>query len=259
MNDLRAGWVCLPIPMRNWPGYRRETQPLRRSGSFPSRPSPLRAEAMKTIALIDYGSGNLHSAARALRVASNNAKKTREIRITADPSAIAYADRIVLPGVGHFADCAENLRQHDGLVEAVNEAGMVRGVPFFGICVGQQLLATRGLEDGETPGLDWIPGDVDRIEPGEGLVVPHMGWNALSLHQDHPVLDSLGEDPHVYFTHSYAYRNPAQKDVAATTHYGEPIIAAVARDNLFATQFHPEKSQRVGLQILTNFVLWDPK
>ena len=214
---------------------------------------------MKTIALIDYGSGNLHSAARALRVAANNAKKTREVRITADPSAIAYADRIVLPGVGHFADCAANLRQHDGLVEALKEAVIDRGVPFFGICVGQQLLATRGLEDGETPGLDWIPGDVDRIDPGGKLVVPHMGWNALTLHQDHAVLADLGEDPHVYFTHSYAYRNPAQTDVAATTEYGETIIAAVALANMLADRIHPEKSQRVGLQILSYFVLWDPK
>ena len=214
---------------------------------------------MKTIALIDYGSGNLHSAARALRVAANNAKKTREIRITAAPSAIAYADRIVLPGVGHFADCAANLRKHDGLVEALKEAVLDRGVPFFGICVGQQLLATRGLEDGETPGLDWIPGDVDRIQPGGELAVPHMGWNALSFRQEHPILEGLGADPHVYFTHSYAYRNPAASDIAATTEYGETIIAAVARGNMFATQFHPEKSQRVGLQILSNFVLWDPK
>lgn len=214
---------------------------------------------MKTIALIDYGSGNLHSAARALRVAANTAKKTREIRITADPSAIAYADRIVLPGVGHFADCAANLRAHDGLVEALSEAVMDRGVPFFGICVGQQLLATRGLEDGETEGLDWISGDVDRIEPGQDLEVPHMGWNALTLRQEHPILQDLGEDPHVYFTHSFAYRNPAEADIAATTDYGETIIAAVARDNIFATQFHPEKSQRVGLQILSNFVLWDPQ
>ena len=214
---------------------------------------------MKTIALIDYGSGNLHSAARALRVAANNAKKTREIRITADPSAIAYADRIVLPGVGHFADCAANLRKHDGLVEALREAVFDRGVPFFGICVGQQLLATRGLEDGETAGLNWIPGDVDRIQPGGGLVIPHMGWNALTLQQDHAILEGLGADPHVYFTHSYAYRNPTASDISATTEYGETIIAAVARDNIFATQFHPEKSQRVGLQILSNFVLWDPK
>ena len=172
---------------------------------------------MKTIALIDYGSGNLHSAARALRVAANNAKKTREIRITADPLAIAHADRIVLPGVGHFADCAHNLNAHDGLVDALPEAVMQRGVPFFGICVGQQLLATRGLEDGETPGLDWIPGDIDRITPGDGLVVPHMGWNALTLAKTHPILADLGDDPHVYFTHSYSYREPEPDDIAATT------------------------------------------
>jgi len=214
---------------------------------------------MKTIALIDYGSGNLHSAERALRAAAILAERKREIRITSDPDAIAHADQIILPGVGHFSDCAANLRARDGLVEALTEAVATRGVPFFGICVGQQLLATRGLEDGETPGLNWIPGDIDRITPGGGLVVPHMGWNALELRQSHPILDGLGADPHVYFTHSYAYRNPAQRDIAATTEYGGTIIAAVARDNIFATQFHPEKSQRVGLKILSNFVLWEPK
>ena len=213
---------------------------------------------MKMITLIDYGSGNLHSAARALRVAANNAKKTREIRITSDPDAIANADRIVLPGVGHFADCAANLRSHGGLIDALTEAVQVKGTPFMGICVGQQLLATRGLEDGETEGLNWIPGDVDRITPGEGYRIPHMGWNALQIAKSHPVLADLGDDPHVYFTHSYAYRNPAQADVAATTTYGEPLIAAVARDNIFATQFHPEKSQTTGLKILSNFVLWNP-
>lgn len=217
------------------------------------------AGRMKTIALIDYGSGNLHSAARALRVAANEAKKTREIRMTSDPAAIAHADRIVLPGVGHFADCAQNLRAREGLIEALTEAVIERGVPFLGICVGQQLLATRGLEDGETPGLDWVPGNVDRIQPGHGLAVPHMGWNEINLHGAHPVLAGLGEHPHVYFTHSYAYRTPASEHIAATTTYGEEIIAAVARDNIFATQFHPEKSQRVGLKLLSNFVLWEPK
>lgn len=229
-----------------------------RAGLFSLWRVSVKAAGMKMMALIDYGSGNLHSAARALRVAANESKRKREIRITADPDAIANADRIVLPGVGHFADCAKNLRAHDGLVEALKHAVLDRGVPFFGICVGQQLLATRGLEDGETPGLDWIPGDIDRITPGGDLAVPHMGWNALELAQNHPILAGLGADPHVYFTHSYAYRNPAQADIAATTQYGEPIIAAVARDNIFATQFHPEKSQRVGLQILSNFVLWTP-
>ena len=213
---------------------------------------------MKTIALIDYGSGNLHSAARALRVAANNAKKTREIRITSDPDALRHVDRIVLPGVGHFADCAANLRAHGGLIEALTEAVQVQGMPFMGICVGQQLLATRGLEDGETAGLNWIEGDVARITPGDGYRIPHMGWNEIEIARPHPVLSGLGDDPHVYFTHSYAYKNPAEPDVAATTQYGEPIIAAVARDNIFATQFHPEKSQTTGLQILSNFVLWNP-
>ncbi|WOR15081.1 imidazole glycerol phosphate synthase subunit HisH [Hyphomonas sp. FCG-A18] len=213
---------------------------------------------MKTIALIDYDSGNLHSAARALRVAANEAKKTREIQITRDPDTIAYADRIVLPGVGHFADCAANLRKHDGLIEALEEAILKRGVPFFGICVGQQLLATRGLEDGETPGLNWIPGTVDLIKPGADYRVPHMGWNELTLTQDHPVLAGLGAEPHVYFTHSYAYTQIDEAHIAARTHYGTPLVAAVARDNLFATQFHPEKSQKTGLKILSNFVLWQP-
>lgn len=213
---------------------------------------------MKMIALIDYGSGNLHSAARALRAAANHAKKTREIRITNDPDAIANADRIVLPGVGHFADCAANLRNHDGLVEALSLSVHVRGVPFFGICVGAQLLATRGLEDGETAGLDWIGGEVDRITPGPGYRVPHMGWNALEIARPHPVLAGLGQDPHVYFTHSYAYRGAAAADIAATAEYGTPIIAALARDNIFATQFHPEKSQSIGLRILSNFILWKP-
>ena len=213
---------------------------------------------MKTIALIDYDSGNLHSAARALRVAANEAKKTREIQITRDPDTIAYADRIVLPGVGHFADCAANLRKHDGLIEALEDAILKGGVPFFGICVGQQLLATRGLEDGETPGLNWIPGTVDLIKPGVGYRVPHMGWNKLTLTQNHPVLEGLGEEPHVYFTHSYAYTQIDDSHVAARTEYGQSLVAAVARDNLFATQFHPEKSQRTGLKILSNFVLWQP-
>lgn len=211
------------------------------------------------IALIDYGSGNLHSAERALRKASLAGKKTREIRVTSAPDAIANADRIILPGVGHFADCATNLRAVDGLVDALEEAVIQRGVPFFGICVGQQLLATRGLEDGETPGLNWIPGDVDRIQPGPGYRIPHMGWNELKFPRRHPVLEGLGPEPHVYFTHSYAYKSASSDHVAATTDYGKAMIAAVARDNLFATQFHPEKSQSVGLKLLENFILWDPQ
>ncbi|MCF6329023.1 MAG: imidazole glycerol phosphate synthase subunit HisH [Henriciella sp.] len=213
---------------------------------------------MKTIALIDYGSGNLHSAARALRVAAHEAGTANEVTVSADPEIIARADRIVLPGVGHFADCAANLRAAKGLVEALTEAVQARAVPFLGICVGQQLLATTGFEDGETPGLNWIPGRVEQITPGEGYRIPHMGWNQLEITRPHPVLTGLGDDPHVYFTHSYAYRDPKVTDIAATTDYGGPIIAAVAHDNIIGTQFHPEKSQRVGLKILTSFVLWEP-
>lgn len=213
---------------------------------------------MKTIALIDYGSGNLHSAGRALRVAANNAKKTREIRVTSEPSAIAYADRIVLPGVGHFADCVNNLRARDGLVEALEEAVLKRGVPFLGICVGMQLLAEQGEEDGITPGLGWLPGTVSEIQPAGDLVVPHMGWNALQSNQDHELLSGLPEDPHAYFVHSYALTKCPDEHVLARTDYGGPINAMVAKDNIAGTQFHPEKSQAVGLQILSNFVLWNP-
>ncbi len=214
---------------------------------------------MKMIALIDYGSGNLHSAGRALRTAISAAGTDHQVTITASPDDIRQADRIVLPGVGHFADCAQNLRAVDGLVEALTDAVQHRAVPFLGICVGQQLLATRGLEDGETEGLNWIPGTVAEIEPGPGFRIPHMGWNSLDLHGPHFVLKDLGDDPHVYFTHSFAYRDAAPKDVAATTNYGTEIIAAVARENIFATQFHPEKSQAVGLKILSNFVTWAPE
>lgn len=213
---------------------------------------------MSEIALIDYGSGNLHSAARALRVAATASGATARIRITSDPDHVYTADRIVLPGVGHFADCAAGLRRLDGMVAALYEAVMQRGKPFFGICVGQQLLASQGLEDGVTDGLNWVPGTVDRIEPGPGYRVPHVGWNALELCQDHAVTHGLGEDPHVYFTHSYAFKEISDRDIAARVAYGQPIIAAIARDNIFATQFHPEKSQKIGLQILSNFIKWRP-
>ena len=212
---------------------------------------------MKTIALIDYGSGNLHSAARALRVAANAAKKTREIKVTSDPDAMRYADRIVLPGVGHFADCMANLAGHDGLIEALEAEVLKGGKPFLGICVGMQLMADTGLEDGETAGLGWVPGIVDRIAPAGALPVPHMGWNTLEG-LSHPLLDGLGPDPHVYFVHSYAFQTVKADHTVASTDYGGAFTAAVGRDNLFGTQFHPEKSQKTGLQILSNFVLWQP-
>ena len=213
---------------------------------------------MTTLALIDYGSGNLHSAERALRAAASLAGSDIVIDVTSNAGRVARADRIVLPGVGHFADCAAGLRAVDGMTDALEAAVISGGKPFLGICVGMQLMAKWGLEDGETPGLGWIAGDVRRIEPDEGLAVPHMGWNGLVLQQDHPVLKNLGDDPHVYFTHSYAMVPANQADIAATADYGGPITAAVARDNLFGTQFHPEKSQRVGLRLLANFLNWDP-
>lgn len=213
---------------------------------------------MKTVALIDYGSGNVHSAARALDAAARLAKLKREVRLTADPDEIADADRIVLPGVGHFADCMAGLAARDGVIEAMERVVLRRGVPFLGICVGMQLMADFGLEDGETRGLGWIHGQVRAIEPGPGFCVPHMGWNELELRLAHPVLEGLGPDPHAYFVHSYAFVPENEDEIAATCDYGAPIVAAIARDNLFGTQFHPEKSQEVGLRLLANFLRWDP-
>ena len=213
---------------------------------------------MKMIALIDYGSGNIHSAARALRVAANNAKKTREIRVTSDPAALATADRIVLPGVGHFADCMANLKAKPGLIEALEEHVIQGGKPFLGICVGMQLMAELGREDGETAGLGWIGGHVDKIAPGGNLPVPHMGWNSIDAASAHPILEGLEADPHMYFVHSYAFQTTDAAHIAAQTVYGAPMTAAVARDNLFGTQFHPEKSQAAGLKLLSNFVRWNP-
>lgn len=213
---------------------------------------------MTTVALIDYGSGNLHSAARALNEAGRLSGLAVEVLTTADPDIIAASDRIALPGVGHFADCAENLEASPGVIEAMTEAVLTKGRPFFGICVGMQLLADFSLEDGESKGLGWVHGVVDRIQPGPGYRIPHMGWNEISLPHPHPVVDDLGETPHVYFTHSYAItpENPAH--IAASVTYGTPFTAAVARDNIFGTQFHPEKSQSTGLKILSNFLKWNP-
>ena len=213
---------------------------------------------MAQVALIDYGSGNLHSAERALRAAAEQAGTGHAITVTDKPEDILAAERIVLPGVGHFADCAAGLRARPGVEDALNEAVRGQGKPFFGICVGMQLMATEGLEDGHTPGLGWIDGVVDRIQPGEGYRIPHMGWNGLSFPHPHPVFDGLGEDPHVYFTHSYAMKPENPADIAATAEYGHLLVAAVARGNMFGTQFHPEKSQRTGLKILSNFLTWTP-
>lgn len=214
---------------------------------------------MSHIALIDYGSGNVRSVRRALEAAASGLGRAREIALTDDPDLIRRADRIVLPGVGHFADCAEGLRARTGVVEAMSETVMERGAPFLGVCVGMQLLADVGREDGETEGLGWIAGAVEKLSPGDPtLPIPHMGWNALDVTRDHDVLRDLGDDPHVYFTHSYVFSATDQADVAAAFSYGGSFVAAVARDNIFGTQFHPEKSQQVGIRLLANFLTWSP-
>jgi glutamine amidotransferase len=211
---------------------------------------------MQRVALIDYGSGNLRSAEKALaRVADGAA----EIRVTSDPAAIAAADRVVLPGVGAFAACMAALEARDGVIEAITEAVKAKGRPFLGICVGMQLLATRGLEFGETAGLGWVPGDVRKLEPADPAIkIPHMGWNALVEVADHPLFAPLRNGEAVYFTHSFAIFPDEPGDVAAWVEHGGRFPAAVARGNVAGVQFHPEKSQKPGLALLSRFLEWRP-
>jgi imidazole glycerol-phosphate synthase subunit HisH len=218
---------------------------------------------MGAVAIIDYGSGNLHSARKAFERAAREAgREDTRIVVTADPQAVRDADRVVLPGVGAFADCRRGLDAVPGMVAAMTEAVRERGRPFLGICVGMQLMATRGLEHETAPGLDWIPGDVAPIRPADpALKVPHMGWNALHLRRPTPLLSGVptgDEGWHAYFVHSFALAAADPDDVAATTDHGGPVTALVARGNLAGTQFHPEKSQRLGLALLTNFLRWSP-
>ena len=211
---------------------------------------------MQRVALIDYGSGNLRSAEKALvRAAEGSA----EIVVTNDPETVARADRIVLPGVGAFAACMSALTERTGVIEAMNTAVRQRGVPFLGICVGMQLMASRGLEFRITEGLGWIPGDVKVIEPkGAGLKVPHMGWNTLDVVSDLPMLAGPKAGEPVYFTHSFAMFPQDSADVAAYVDHGGRFPAAVARGNMAGVQFHPEKSQAAGLKILASFLEWRP-
>ena len=214
------------------------------------------------IALIDYEAGNIHSAHKALEAAARHNGINVTISIGSDPESIARAHRIVLPGDGAFADCVGHLRRVDGLQQALDEAVHKRAVPFLGICVGMQLLATRGLEHGETAGLDWLPGVVQRIEPAnETFKVPHMGWNTLFAHSEHPLLNGIELGPeglHAYFLHAYHLIPANDEDVLAEADYGGPITAIVARGNIAGTQFHPEKSQTLGLKLLANFLGWTP-
>ncbi len=214
------------------------------------------------IALIDYGAGNLHSAAKAVERAASEAGIAVSISIDSKPESIAAADRIMLPGDGAFRDCMGNLLAVDGLVEALKEAVHGRGRPFLGICVGMQLLATRGLEHGVTKGLDWISGDVTKIEPARpGFKVPHMGWNTLYAHQDHALLKGIKHGPnglHAYFLHSYQLIPANDADVVAEADYAGPITAIIAKGNIAGAQFHPEKSQMLGLALIRNFLNWTP-
>ncbi len=186
----------------------------------------------------------------------------QRIVVTRDPAAVASADRVVLPGVGAFADCRRGLDAVDGMVAALEEAVRRRGRPFFGICVGMQLLAERGREYEVTEGLGWIAGEVDRIAPADpSLKIPHMGWNTLNIARPHPLLDGLNlgaQGRHAYFVHSYALRPARRDDLVADTDYGGPVTAIVACDNIVGTQFHPEKSQKLGLALIANFLKWTP-
>jgi glutamine amidotransferase len=215
---------------------------------------------MQRIAIIDYGSGNLHSAAKAFERAARESEADAEIVVTSDPKVVAAADRVVLPGVGAFADCRRGLDSVAGMRAAMDENVRGRGRPFLGICVGMQLLAERGLEFEVTEGLGWIPGEVTAIAPKDpALKIPHMGWNTLTAHCAHPLLADIETGPdglHAYFVHSFHLSPGDRSVVVAETDYGGPLTAIVAKDNVAGTQFHPEKSQTLGLRLIANFLKW---
>jgi glutamine amidotransferase len=214
--------------------------------------------AVTTVALIDYGSGNLRSAEKGLAKAAASLAHPPAVRVTDDPELIARADAIVLPGVGAFAACMSALTARTGVIEAMTQA-VERGAAFLGICVGMQLLAARGREFGVTEGLGWIGGEVRLLEPSTpGLKVPHMGWNGLDGSLASPLFKGLAVGDHMYFTHSFALMADDPAEVVASTDHGGPVVAAVARDNIAGVQFHPEKSQGAGARLLANFLEWRP-
>lgn len=214
------------------------------------------------VAIIDYGSGNLHSAAKAFERAAREAGSRLSVKVTDEPDDVVAADRVVLPGVGAFADCKRGLEGVPGMVEALTESVQENGRPFLGICVGLQLMATRGLEHGVTAGLDWIGGEVRAIEPDDpDLKIPHMGWNTLRVAHDHALLEGIPTGDggmHAYFVHSYHFVPLEEDRLVASTDYGGRITALVAKDNMAGTQFHPEKSQKLGLALIANFLRWRP-
>ena len=215
-----------------------------------------------SVAIVDYGSGNLHSAAKAFERAARDCGYAESIVVTSDPDEVARAERVVLPGVGAFADCRRGLDAVSGMVEALDTRVRRQGRPFLGICVGMQLMAERGREYEVTEGLGWIPGEVDRITPADpGLKIPHMGWNTLNEVRPHKLLEGIEVGPaglHAYFVHSYHLKPAARDSLVAQADYGGPVTAIVARDTAVGTQFHPEKSQRLGLRLIANFLKWKP-
>ncbi len=217
---------------------------------------------MSTTAIIDYGAGNLRSAAKAFERVAAERGQGDEIVVTADPDLVRRADRIMLPGVGAFADCMAGLRAVPGMIEAMDEKVIQRGTPFLGVCVGMQLLASEGREKTVTQGLGWIPGAVEKIAPADpALKIPHMGWNTIDMVRPHALLDGIPTGPdglHAYFVHSYHLRTDNPAHLVATTNYGGAFTACVGRDNIFGTQFHPEKSQALGLKLIENFLGWTP-
>jgi glutamine amidotransferase len=217
---------------------------------------------MQNVAIIDYGSGNLHSAAKAFERAARDSGTESRIQVTADPNVVRQADRIVLPGVGAFADCRRGLESVPGMRDALEDTVRTKGRPFLGICVGMQMLATRGLEHGVSDGLNWIAGEVRAIEPNDpALKIPHMGWNTLTALREHALLAGLPTGPnglHAYFVHSYHFVPVSRADVVAETDYGGAVTALIAHGNIAGTQFHPEKSQQLGLGLIANFLTWSP-
>jgi len=216
---------------------------------------------MKTV-IIDYGSGNLHSAAKAFERAARDSATKGTVSVSNRVADVTSADRIVLPGVGAFKDCRDGLLALDGMRDALQEQVIARGKPFLGICVGMQLMATRGLEHVTTPGLGWVAGEVKRIAPSDpSLKIPHMGWNTIRMERPHALMAGIptGEDGlHAYFVHSYHFETTLPEDLVATSDYGGRVTAIVGYDNIVGTQFHPEKSQELGLRLIANFLKWRP-
>ncbi len=217
---------------------------------------------MSRVAIIDYGAGNLHSAAKAFERVATERGQGDVITVTSDPEIVRTADRIMLPGVGAFADCKAGLDAVQGMVEVLHERVIKSGVPFMGVCVGMQLLASEGREKTVTQGLGWIPGAVEKIRPADpALKIPHMGWNTITVTRPHALLEGIETGPnglHAYFVHSYHLKTDHVDTLVATTDYGGALTACVGRDNIFGTQFHPEKSQALGLKLIENFLGWTP-